>query len=137
MKQQKAHRVLFICAIAYWAATFALAPSGAARGVEVRAAAETVELEGRMAQLQRRAERAEAEAAWHGKRAEEWAEIAGRQDAPGDVASGREPLADFNADTHRRQRRRKLRRANQLRQELSRLQQRASELRSYEKPKDK
>ena len=99
-----------------------LAPSGAARSINDREkAAKTGKLEGRVTNLQRRAERAEAEAAWHEQRAEEWAEIAARQNALGDFAVGREPLAEFNADTHRRQRARKLQRAMQLRQELSRL----------------
>lgn len=133
--KRKAHRVLVIFAVTC-GAVFALAPSGAARRVSDQAA-ESLELEGRIAQLRRRVERAEAEAAWHGARAEEWTEIAGRQDALGDFALGREPLADFNADTHRRQSARRLRRAHRLRQEVSRLQQRASELRTYEKPEDK
>lgn len=101
-----------------------LAPSGAARSVNDRqavAAAETAKLERRAAILLRRAERAEAEAAWHERCAEEWAEIAARQNALGDFAVGREPLAEFNADTHRQQRTRKLQRAHKWRQELSRL----------------
>lgn len=100
-----------------------LAPSGAARSVNDRQtpAAETGKSEGRAIILQRRAERAEAEAAWHEQRAGEWAEIAAQQNALGDFAVGREPLAEFNANKHRQQTTRKLQRAKRLRQELSRI----------------
>jgi len=75
----------------------------------------------RAEKLTRRAERAEADAAWHEERAKVWAEIAANQDHLKDFTSAHEPLAGFLAEMHRNLKEKKLRQALKLRREAQSL----------------
>jgi hypothetical protein len=75
----------------------------------------------RAEKLTKRAERAEADAAWHEERAKVWAEIATNQDCLKDFASAQEPLAGFLAEMHRNLKEKKLRQALKLRLEAQSL----------------
>lgn len=81
------------------------------------------ELERRIENLLRDAERAQLDAKWHEEWARIWEDIAATQKALGDLCSACDPLAEFNAQTHRNQIERKQARARRLRQEADRLRQ--------------
>jgi len=84
------------------------------------------ELERQTGELLRKAERAEAKAAWHEQYARIWAEIAENQNALGDLASAKEPMAEFFADMHVNQKEKRLLEARSLRQAAQSLQTRKS-----------
>ena len=73
-------------------------------------------------------ERAESEIRWHEERARIWQEIADDQRSLGDFCSACDPLADFNARTHRTQSEESRKRVRRMREEYGRLNQELSQL---------
>lgn len=73
-------------------------------------------------------ESAEAEIGWHEERARVWQKIADEQRSLGDFCSGCDPLADFNARTHRTQSEQSRERARRMREESGRLNRELSQL---------
>ncbi len=81
------------------------------------------ELEQRIEELLRRARKADEDAGWHEERARVWEQIDAHQRSLGDLCSACEPLAEFNAETHRNQMEKKQKRTQRLLEEATCLRQ--------------